>query len=126
MLKPKKQTPKRSKNPSSIDVVHTEFYSGPIPTASMFDDYNRVDPTFANRILIMSEAQQKHIQAQENRKNILGFILSTLGILCAVVVVGGLLYALYFALESGMEKAAIWIVCSMASVGGIFIWRSKK
>ena len=110
----------------SFTISASQFYSGPLPTPEMLAKYNAIDMTFANRILKMAEEDQKSSQKQITRANIFGFTITTIGMICAVASIGGLLYGLYMAIELKMEVAVRWITGSMASVAGIFLIKYKR
>lgn len=57
----KLQKQQSSKIKSAVSVSQTSFYSGKLPSPEMMQQYNIVDANFANRILTMSEEEQKHI-----------------------------------------------------------------
>lgn len=45
--------------------ISESHYSGPLPPASELEAYNRVDPTFANRVVSMAEAFAEHARRLE-------------------------------------------------------------
>ena len=45
--------------------IQQSHYSGPLPQASELEAYNRIDPTFATRIVAMAESFAEHAQRLE-------------------------------------------------------------
>ena len=85
------------KEPNQLELSsHSISYSGPLPTSSEFEGYERALPGAADRILAMCEKQVDHRHKNENEKldrsiklegrgQIFAFILSILSI--GVIVV---------------------------------------
>lgn len=51
--------------PANRNVVVEESFQGPIPSPDILQGYNGIDATFANRIMVMAEAEQIHRHNQE-------------------------------------------------------------
>jgi uncharacterized membrane protein len=49
-------------------VVQSQRYEGPIPHSSELLKYNEVDPTFANRVMIMAEQNAQHVREINNKQ----------------------------------------------------------
>lgn len=50
-----------------VNVVQSEQYSGPVPHPRHFREYEDILPGSANRLLTMTEAQQKHNILQQSK-----------------------------------------------------------
>lgn len=68
--------------------VHTELYSGVVPPPSLLEQFNKVDPTFADRIFKMAEAQNEHsIKSEERiiRNNFISKLIGQLAMLFIII-----------------------------------------
>lgn len=45
--------------------VQTELYAGAVPPPALLKQFNEVDPTFAERIFKMAEAQNEHMISRD-------------------------------------------------------------
>ncbi len=125
--------PQRSQQPDStsahrnLSVTHTQVYQGHLPPPDMLQHFNAIDPTFANRIVVMAEKEQKNRHENETRvtKNIVR--MSFIGIICAflsVIIMSGLVF---FALWTGASTAASAIaVGAIAAVASVFILFKRR
>ena len=79
-------------------LAKSEFYSGPIPSATELEKYEQILPNAAERILTLAEEQSKHRRESEKkalteelgfnkRGQILGFIISIFVLIVALVAV---------------------------------------
>lgn len=50
---------------ASVLVERHSFYSGPLPPAGMLEEYNRIIPNGAERIMAMAELQSEHRRLME-------------------------------------------------------------
>ena len=50
-----------------IKAIATSVFSGPLPPPRMMEQYNLIDPTFANRILQIAEREQAHRHGMDKR-----------------------------------------------------------
>jgi len=64
----------------------SQYTSGPIPNAEQLDEYNRVLPGAADRILTMAEKQSEHRQIIEKKVIFSGAFRATFGVICAAVL----------------------------------------
>lgn len=71
---------KHQSKKGSVSVSQTSIYSGKLPSPEMMQQYNIVEPGFANRILTMSEEEQKHIHKIENKQLNVSVIMAVFGI----------------------------------------------
>ena len=102
--KPQK-TKKRHKSPisnktQSVTVSQSAIiHSGPLPSPDILEQYNKIEPGTANRIISMAEKQAEHRQQLEKRIVTADIRDSFLGIICAFLlgagtIVGGIIIAL--------------------------------
>lgn len=122
----KKNVQNNPKNKKGLAYKRAHFYQGPIPTPEMLVHYNRVDPTFADRIMSMAEKEQERTIQLEKNKMKFGFWATAAGLIFAFVVIAGLIYTLIYAVGKEDTDTAQAIAYSMAAVGGIFIFRKTQ
>ncbi len=109
-----------------VSVSQTSIYSGKLPSPEMMKQYNVVEPTFANRILTMSEEEQRHIHKIENKQLNVSVIMAIFGILSGLIALGTLCYLLYLAIEKENTEISLGITGIMATVIAIFVINRKK
>ncbi len=93
----------------------------PIPTAAELADYDRVDPSFSNRIVAMAEKQLRASNRNKFFENISIAILTFSGQLFALVALVGILYLIYLAIQENNETAIKWLPLSAAGIISVFI-----
>lgn len=113
------------KGNQSVHVSQTSFYSGKLPSPEMMQEYNLVDPNFANRILSMSEDEQKHVHKIESRQLSVSVIMAVFGMLSGLLALGTLCYLLYLSIEKSNNQVSLGILGIIATVVGIFVYRKK-
>ena len=109
-----------------IEISSTQVFSGPLPHPERLNQYNSVDPTFAERIFRMAEIEQKKDIWVQKSRAIMGFLVTSFGLFCSVVTVFGTLYIAYLCVESRLEGTLKWIFISTASIIGVFIIKRGK
>jgi uncharacterized membrane protein len=108
----------------SFQKAELKHYSGIIPSPEMMEHYERIQPGFANRILIMAE--EEGADRRENTKKIIrGSLInermSMMFALISVLVVG---YLAYLCIIGGAYGYASAIVCTvMVGVIGAFMFK---
>lgn len=117
---------KQAKRGSSLSLSQTSFYSGKLPSPEMMAQYNSVESTFANRILLMSEEEQKHMHKIESRQLTVSVIMAVFGILAGLLALATLCYLLFLAIEKENTKISLGIVAIIATVVSIFVLRKKN
>ncbi|HEX8269750.1 MAG TPA: DUF2335 domain-containing protein [Flavobacterium sp.] len=110
---------------TSISVSQTSFYSGKLPSPEMMERYNSVEPSFADRILKMAEAEEQHMHKIESRQLTVSVIMAIFGILSGLLALGSLCYLLYQAIEKENTEISLGIVGIIAAVVAIFVLRKK-
>lgn len=122
----KLQRQQGSKGSHGVSVSKTSFYSGKLPSPEMMQQYQEVDPTFANRILKMAESEEDHVHTIERRQLTVSVIMATFGILSGLGALGGLLYLTYLSLEKGNTEVCLGIIAIIATVVAIFVLRKRS
>lgn len=113
------------KHTTNVSMVSQEF-SGPLPPPAVLDDYNRVVPSAAEKIIAMAEKEQEHrIKAEQmmiegeikqaKRGQIMGFIIALL--LTAT--------AIYLAVIGLTSLSAIIFSVTLIGVATIFVLNKK-
>lgn len=126
MQKLQNQQNRAVKGKQSVHVSQTSFYSGKLPSPEMMQQYNAVDANFANRILTMSEDEQRHVHKIESRQLTVSVIMAIFGILSGLMALGTLCYLLYLSIEKENTEISLGIVGIIATVVGIFVYRRKS
>lgn len=91
----------------------------------MMERYNSVEPSFADRILKMAEAEEQHMHKIESRQLTVSVIMAIFGILSGLLALGSLCYLLYQAIEKENTEISLGIVGIIAAVVAIFVLRKK-
>lgn len=129
MNKPKKYAENKNQGVSHANghLVISETYEGQIPSPEMMEKYNKLDPTFANRILMMAEKEQNNAHKISN-KTANSFIVSLfLGMFFAFSSVLVVSYLVYLCIEKGYPTAASSIAIGViVGVAGVFLYQRKK
>ena len=110
------------KKPNSITAVRQEF-SGPLPPPNVLQEYDRIVPGAAERILVMAEQQSANRRELErcviraNSRN------ETLSIIAAVIVVlGAFAWATYAVAKGQSAKGSAAVICMIVSLAGTFAY----
>ncbi len=105
----------------------SETYEGQLPSPEMMEKFNAIDPTFANRILVMAEKEQMNAHKISN-KTANSFIISLfLGMFFAFFSVLVVSYLVYLCIEKGYSTAASSIAVGViVGVAGVFLYQRKK
>ena len=125
MSKKKNLIPNREKE-KVLQYKETHFYQGPIPTPEMLNHYNKIQHDFAHRIMLMAEKEQERTISIEKSNMRFGFLITIVGLIFGFCTMAGLIYALVYAIKQGNTGAATAISASMATVGGLFIYRKTR
>ena len=87
MTPPGNQTP--APHGSRTSTLEIQQFAGPLPPPQVLQEYNRVIPGAAERLLVMAEEPAKHRRELERRVVRWNTLNETLGILAAIIVVCG-------------------------------------
>ena len=115
----------RQSNNKGVSVSQTSFYSGKLPSPEMMQQYNIVEPTFANRILTMSEDEQRHVHKMEGRQLTVSVIMAIFGMISGLLALSTLCYLLYLSIQKEDTKISLAIVGIIVTVVSIFVFRKK-
>jgi len=114
------------------EIVMTQvesYHSGPLPTVSDFAGYEQICTGAARDILDMARNDQANSRELKRIEAYGTIWLSTLGILSALAVVGGMLFSAIYAAMNGHETLATTIAsgAGLALVAGVFLrWKAPK
>ena len=116
-----------------VATLSESHYSGPLPQASDLEAYNRIDPTFANRIVTMAESFAAHTQRLEaeamrqERSDQRWARGVAAGVVLAVLAT--CIWALHLDKEEFATSLGSWTIVALASVfiaGKIPDWIKRK
>ena len=117
------QTPQNQKQQLTIQAAH---HSGPIPPPAMLEEYNKIVPNAAERIIKMAEDQSAHRIKIESQVVNTDTRNTTLGIVCALIIMLGVLGLAAYALKLGQPIAAGFIgALGIGSIVGSFIYGTR-
>lgn len=101
-----------------VTVTHQEVqYSGPIPPPAMLDQYNRIVPGAAERIIKMAEQQHSHRITLESKVIASDIRNSILGVICAFVITLAVLLLAGYSIHKNQTWAAGFF--SVLGIGGL-------
>lgn len=110
-----------------VNLLQQEAYQGPIPHPDLFAKFEDILPGAADRILTMSESEQKHrhLMEQENMKLVKK--MSLLGLyfgftLAISIILGGISLLV---LGHSIEGIGL-ILTALAALVGSFIYKGKE
>ena len=124
----------RSNGQNKQNKVVMQGYQGPLPPSQELDRYNKIDNTFANRIVTMAENQAKHRQEMEqiNANNQTKIIKresrdSLLGLIFGLMIVSGALYLAWLMIEAHEYKGGIFTIFTViGTIVAAFIIGNKS
>ena len=132
------QSPADQPSPPQIQgavtaTIQQSHYTGPLPRASELEAYNRIDPTFATRIVAMAESFAEHTQRLEAEavKQERIDVRWARGVAAGVVVVvlGTCIWALHLDKEDFATTLGSWTIVALAAVfvvGKVPDWIKNK
>ncbi len=104
----------------------TTYYSGNLPPPQMMVEYNKIDPTFANRIITMAENEQIHEHKLQNKLLFRNYTLRIFGLLCAIITFLILSYLSYLSILRDNTMIAVSIIGIIVASISVFVYRSVK
>lgn len=108
-------------------VITAATFSGPLPPPKVLEDYNRIVPGAANRILILAEKQsehRRHIEAMFGETEVRN---SRLGILCGLLVgLSGIAAATIIAVYGNPRAGVGMGLLTLGSLVSIFVYGSRS
>lgn len=124
-------TEKIQQEESSSEVIKivkavSRQFSGPIPPPHVLGDYDKVQPGFAERIIVMAEKEQAHRHGMEHQALSSGISIQKRGqifaLLVSLVILGGSMFLIY----SGKEiSGSLLAGASLTGLAYIFITGRK-
>ena len=103
------------------------LHMGPIPSPEVLAEYNEIDPTFANRILVMAEQQALHRQEMEKKIINSGTHDSLLGIIFGFLIgITALIVALILGLNGRTVESAVMGVGGIGGLTSVFIYGTRS
>jgi uncharacterized membrane protein len=103
------------------------YYQGAIPPADMMQHYGEIDSSFPSRILSMAEEEGKDRRKKESRIISLGFILDLIGVISALLAVGGVIGLCYYFLIKGAATQGATIATSViVAIAIAFLSRGRN
>ena len=118
-------------NPQKKDYRITNFqvaqHSGPLPPPAMLEEYNKIVPNAAERIIKMAEDQSAHRIKLETQVISADTRNSTFGIVSALVITLGVLVLAAYALKLGQTIAGGFLgTLGVGSIVGAFIYGTRS
>ena len=115
--------PKDQPRQPVVNRQELQQYSGPIPPPVMLEQYNKIVPGAAERILKMAEEQASHRRNLEKQALSTDSRNSTFGIVCALLISAGVLFLAGYAIKLNQPIAASLIsAVGIGSLVGTFIY----
>lgn len=103
-------------------MIESSLFHGPLPPPSLFNEYEKVLPGAADRILTMAEREQEHRiwwekkdLDTESRYALSGMYLGSIGLFLLIV---GAVFSVY---QGSIEGALVFLGASVLSVLGRFL-----
>lgn len=108
--------------PPNVSVSHSQFYQGPLPPAQQLQQYEQIQPGFAERVLVLTEGEAEHRRQLETeilkvskwatiRGQVFGFVsVLVLSLVCT--------YALYLGHSAAASAIA---AATLVSMGGAYL-----
>jgi len=103
------------------------LHMGPIPSPEVLAEYNEIDPTFANRILIMAEQQASHRQRTERKIIDSGTRDSFMGILFGFLIGAiSLIVSLILGLNGRTLESTVLGAGGLGGLVSVFIYGTRN
>ena len=119
--------PQNFKNQSALVRQAVQQYSGPIPPPEMLEQYNKIIPDAAQRILRMAEEQASHRRDLEKKVISMDSRNSTFGIICALIISMGFLGLAGYALKLNQPwTASVISAIGIGSLVATFIYGTRS
>ncbi|PXV85105.1 putative membrane protein [Lachnotalea glycerini] len=116
-----------SNSEMAVSYEHSSMHIGPIPSPEVLAEYNKIDPTFANRILVMAEQQSLHRQEIEKRIVKSGVNDSKLGIIFGFIIgLAALIVSLVLGLNGRTIASSLLGVSGLVGLVSVFIYGTRS
>ena len=107
-------------------IVSAEF-SGPLPPPVVLEQYDRIVPGAAARLLKMAEEQSMHRQQLESSVIKSDIVNSRLGLIFGFLIGTFAIFAGVFAILKGMQTAGGFVsISGIAGLTGVFVYGSRQ
>lgn len=107
--------------------VHSEMYSGPLPSPQVLEFYNQAVPDAADRIIAMAERQASHRQKLEELVVKSGTINSLLGLIFGLIIGLATEIGAVYCIVNGYQGGGTTLGLSgLAGLVGVFVYGSKQ
>lgn len=115
-----------SSKPKLREFIAAASFSGPLPPPQILEDYNRIVPGSANRIIAMAERQADHRRRLEAQVISSDVTNSRIGLLCGLVIgLGGLVAATIIAIYGNPQAGVGMGLVTLASLVSVFVYGSR-
>jgi uncharacterized membrane protein len=111
---------------TAVTIEKSRMHIGPIPSPEVLAEYNQIDPTFANRILVMAEQQSLHRQKMEKtiinsgtRDSLLGIVF---GFLIGVITI---IVSLILGLNGRTIESSLLGIGGLGGLVSVFIYGTR-
>lgn len=112
---------------TAVTIEQSRMHIGPIPSPEVLAEYNQIDPTFANRILIMAEQQSLHRQVIEKKIVNSGTRDSLIGIVFGFLIgIITLIVSLILGLNGRTIESSLLGVGGLGSLVSVFIYGTRQ
>lgn len=123
-----------SKNNKTETIKRTEMryeqrsmHMGPLPSPETLEMYNKIDPSFAERIVSMAEKQSSHRQELERIAVISGSRDSLLGLIFGFVIgVATILAGVWLGLEGHIIPSSVIGTGGVAGLVAVFVYGTRS
>lgn len=112
---------------TAVTYEHRKMHIGPIPSPEVLAEYNEIDPTFANRILVMAEQQSSHRQEMEKKIVKSGTRDSFMGIVFGFLIgILSLIVSLILGLNGRTIESSLLGVGGLGGLVSVFIYGTRS
>lgn len=104
-----------------------EYYSGPLPTPQQLEEYNRILPGLADRIVTEWQTEGSHRRSLE-KNGLRGQLLAqsrgqVFALILSLIIIGGGLALLFTDRET---VGLVAILAPMATLAGVFVYSQRR
>ncbi len=119
------QHPESSK-PETRHLITATSFAGPLPPPQILEDYNRIVPGSANRILSMAEKQADHRRHLESQITSSDITNSRVGLVFGLVIgLSGIAAATVIAIYGNPQAGVGMGLLTLGSLVGVFVYGSR-
>lgn len=107
-------------------MIAAASFSGPLPPPQILEEYNRIVPRSAERIIAMAEAQANHRRRIETQVISSDIRNSRLGLVCGLLIgLGGLVAATLIAIKGNPQAGVSMGFLTLGSLVSVFVYGSR-